>query len=219
MHDAIVDIAKSASDGDRLSDRHKVIGDNIKNMMDYIEEHGLDVKFSPKENEIIRGASEMGKIATKGAQARQALAQKDPIDVNDPATREQIISYMNMKGIDAALSNKTRMDVDGVALAQLALGYEDRSIFSMESREKALANDQRVIDQLAKPDAAQMVREIVDNPFKTRAMKIGHSAGSICTEIALKQKIEKNKLPQVQLENVVQNQQTQLVNNNERLLS
>ena len=207
MHDAIVDIARSASDGDRLSDRHKVIGDNIKNMMDYIQEHGLDVKFSPKENEIIRGASEMGKIATKGAQARQALAQKDPIDVNDPATREQIISYMNMKGIDAALGKNTRIDIDGVALTQMTLGNGDQSIFSMESREKALANDPRVIAELAKPDAAKMVREIVNNPFKTRAMKIGNSAGSICSEIAVKQKNAKKNPPQ-----------TQLVNNNENIL-
>ena len=207
MHDAIVDIAKSASDGDRLSDRHKVIGDNIKNMMDYIQEHGLDVKFSPKENEIIRGASEMGKIATKGAQARQALAQKDPINVNDPATREQIISYMNMKGIDAALGKNTRIDIDGVALTQMTLGNEDQSIFSMESREKALANDPRVIAELAKPDAAKMVREIVNNPFKTRAMKIGNSAGSICSDIALKQKNAKKNPPQ-----------TQLVNNKEKIL-
>ena len=218
MHDAIVDIAKSASDGDRLSDRHKVIGDNIKNMMDYIEEHGLHVEFSPKENEIIRGASEMGKIATKGAQARQALAQKDPIDVNDPATREQIISYMNMKGIDAALGKNTRIDIDGVTLTQMTLGNGDQSIFSMESREKALANDPRVITELAKPDAAKMVREIVDNPFKTRAMKIGNSAGSICSDIALKQKNAKKNPPQGQLENVIQNQQTQLVNNNENIL-
>jgi hypothetical protein len=49
-------------------------------------------------------------------------------------------------------------------------------------------------------------------------MTIGNSAGSICSDIALKQKNAKKNPPQVQLENVMQNQQTQLVNNNENIL-